>query len=424
MGSVGHTMIAQLLLGAFLFLGFGSATASSPLIPIPTSTTAANSNPINELVRSPPRSSSSVSLQKLLRKATRRLEDNENDNENDDADAGDDNNNGNDADYEEDMEAFLMDYSLKFMKCIPDQVLTDADYQDHMGVVIFRLCPSNTCSSNTDGGCTSGYAEFAVDVGTYVEAFIEDQADNMNWDDENFDGDEFGQCVQWDGDDNDGDDDNADDDGNAQAYYIGPGCTSDGSGVKMGVYEDQYCYEESATTFATIANGWSLPYSEGGLVSTSCTYCTDDDGDIRDMCLDLYDYAPHRCEANFEYTHYYYDTNFEMYRYGKDQTGCNNIAVLQNPRSQFSSEAVWTDAILVVMILLASVVGFYYYSQWWNKQKENLEKIEEDDEDDSEYQREEDDEFEDPNNETINTTLNDSAISGSTFPSVTEGTMA
>lgn len=420
MGSVGHTMIAQLLLGAFLFLGFGSATASSPLIPIPTSTTAANSNPINELVRSPPRSSSSVSLQKLLRTATRRLEDNEND----DADAGDDNNNGNDADYEEDMEAFLMDYSLKFMKCIPDQVLTDADYQDHMGVVIFRLCPSNTCSSNTDGGCTSGYAEFAVDVGTYVEAFIEDQADNMNWDDENFDGDEFGQCVQWDGDDNDGDDDNADDDGNAQAYYIGPGCTSDGSGVKMGVYEDQYCYEESATTFATIANGWSLPYSEGGLVSTSCTYCTDDDGDIRDMCLDLYDYAPHRCEANFEYTHYYYDTNFEMYRYGKDQTGCNNIAVLQNPRSQFSSEAVWTDAILVVMILLASVVGFYYYSQWWNKQKENLEKIEEDDEDDSEYQREEDDEFEDPNNETINTTLNDSAISGSTFPSVTEGTMA
>lgn len=342
------------------------------------------------------------------------------DNENDDADAGDDNNNGNDADYEEDMEAFLMDYSLKFMKCIPDQVVTDADYQDHMGVVIFRLCPSNTCSSNTDGGCTSGYAEFAVDVGTYVEAFMEDQADNMNWDDENFDGDEFGQCVQWDGDDDDG----ADDDENAQAYYIGPGCTSDGSGVKMGVYEDQYCYEESATTFATIANGWSLPYSEGGLVSTSCTYCTDDDGDIRDMCLDLYDYAPHRCEANFEYTHYYYDTNFEMYRYGKDQTGCNNIAVLQNPRSQFSSEAVWTDAILVVMILLASVVGFYYYSQWWNKQKENLEKIEEDDEDDSEYQREEDDEFEDPNNETINTTLNDSAISGSTFPSVTEGTMA
>ena len=61
---------------------------------------------------------------------------------------------------------------------------------------------------------------------------------------------------------------------------------------------------------------------------------------------------------------------------------------------------------------------------WVLIEKENLEKIEEDDEDDSEYQREEDDEFEDPNNETINTTLNDSAISGSTFPSVTEGTMA
>jgi hypothetical protein len=294
-------------------------------------------------------SGSQTSLKKLLAKA-RRLED-----------AGGDDNAANDdqaADEaaEENMEAFLMDYSLKFMKCIPDQALTDADYNTHYGAVIFRLCPSNKCSNSN--GCTSGYADFAVDVGTYVDAFLTDQQDNMNWDD-NFDGDNMGQCTQYEGDDDGGD----------AAYYIGPGCTADGTGVKMGVYEDQYCYEESETSFETISNGWSLPYSDGGLVSTQCTDCTDDDGEIREMCLDLYDYSPYRCEADLEYTHYYYDANFEIYRYGKDSTGCNSIHVMQNPKGGFSSEAVWTDAILVVFLIAATGVGFYYYSEWWTKRK-------------------------------------------------------
>jgi len=316
---------------------------------------------------------SKSSLKKLLGKA-RRLEDE------DDGDDQAEEENDNEA-AEEDMEAFLMDYSLKFMKCIPDQVLTDADYNDHFGVVIFRLCPSNKCSDNN--GCNAGYADFAVDVGTYVEAYLVDQQDNMNWDDK-FDGDDFGQCSQYEGVNDDG---NGGNDNNDIAYYIGPGCTDDGKGVKMGVYEDEYCYEESGTSFETIANCWSLPYSSGGLVSTQCTDCTDDDGAIREMCLDLYDYSPHRCEAELEYTHYYYDLNFEIYRYGKDETGCNKIDVIQNPKSTFSSEAVWTDAILVVILLIGTVVGFYYYSLWWKDQKENLQKI---DDDDSQYRLDDD----------------------------------
>lgn len=392
MGSAGLAILQ--LLG--VFIGYSTSSLSTVI-----------SNKDRNFQSLSSSSSSSSSMKKLLKKA-RRLED-----------AGDDNNNNDDqeVDKEEDMEAFLMDYSLKFVKCIPDQVLTDADYKDHFGVVIFRLCPSNTCNSNNNDGCNSGYADFAVDVGTYVEAFLEDQQDNMNWDDENFDGDEFGQCAQYEGDN---DDDNGD-----NAYYIGPGCTADGSGVKMGVYEDKYCYEESETTFETISNGWSLPYNEGGLVSTQCTDCTDDDGAIREMCLDLYDYSPHRCESNLEYTHYYYDTNFEIYRYGKDETGCTSIDVMQNPRSQFSSEAVWTDAVLVVIVLISSVVGFYYYSIWWKKQKENLEKIdEEDDDDDSQYRREDDDDFSGSDNPNNDSAVNESAVSnGTTSPSAAEGTM-
>lgn len=291
-------------------------------------------------------------MRKLLGKARRLDEDG-------------DENDGNGADVDEaDMEAFLMDYSMKFMSCIPDQVLTDADYNDHFGVVTFRLCPSNQCSDQS--GCKSGYADFAVDLGTYVDAFFEDQADNMNWDDK-FDGGEFGECAAW---------EQENDDGNV--YYVGPGCTEDGTGVKMGVFDDKYCYQESQTSFETISNGWSLPYSDGGLVSTQCNNCIDDDGQIREMCTELYENSPYRCESEFGFKHYYYDVNFEMYRYGQDTTGCTKIEVMSKPRSTFSTEAVWTDAILAVMLLVATGAGWAYYSQWWEKQKENLEKIDDD----------------------------------------------
>mmetsp|Transcript_16208 Transcript_16208/g.44874 ORF Transcript_16208/g.44874 Transcript_16208/m.44874 type:complete len:374 (+) Transcript_16208:236-1357(+) len=341
-------------------------------------------------------------LRKILSKA-RRLEDNGEDN-------GDDGNNDGEQNAA-DMEAFLMDYSMKFMECIPDQVLTDADYNDHFGVVIFRLCPANKCSKND--GCSSGYADFAVDVGTYVDAFLEDQADNMNWDDK-FDVDEFGQCSEYEAD--------TDDDG--KEYYIGPGCTADGKGVKMGVYEDKYCYQESQTSFETLSNGWGLPYSNGGLVSTQCTSCTDDDGALREMCLDLYDTSPFRCETEFDFKHYYYDTNFEMYRYGQDTTGCTKIDVMRNPRRKFSQEAVWTDVILVIMLVVVTFAGYAWYSSWWEEQKLNLEKID-DDEDSQAYQLDDADDNSDysgDGGEVNESGVSDSAISNYEAP-VAEGTL-
>ena len=121
-------------------------------------------------------SGTSRGMRHLLGKA-RRLEDGGND---------DGANDGNGAEFDADeIEAFLMDFSLKMTKCIPDYVFTDEDYVDHYGAVIFRLCPSKKCNDNY--GCKSGFADFAVDIATYVDAFMYDQADNMNWDDK-FDG--------------------------------------------------------------------------------------------------------------------------------------------------------------------------------------------------------------------------------------------
>lgn len=283
-------------------------------------------------------SPSSDAILKVLSKA-RRLEDNGGDGGGDQAE----------------MEAtFLMDYSIKFMKCIPDEVLSDADYNDHFGVVIFRLCPSNSCSN--DSGCTSGYADFAVDVGTYVEAFMKDQQDNMNWDD-HFDGGMFGQCVEYEDDEN-----------GATGYYIGPGCTADKTGVRMAVFEDKYCYQVSETSFESISNGWGLPFTNGGLVSTKCNSCVDNDGQLRDMCLDLYELSPYRCEQDFDNEHYYYDNNFEIYRYGKDQTGCTKIQVMQTNKMAMHG-AVWQDLIISVMLLITAAGAFALYTVWWRKRK-------------------------------------------------------
>lgn len=288
-------------------------------------------------------SGTSRGLRKLLGKA-RRLEDGGND------DGANDGNGAEEYDVDE-MEAFLMDFSMKLMKCIPDQVITDADDVDHYGAVVFRLCPSKKCSD--DYGCKSGYADFAVDIGTYVESFMYDQADNMSWDDK-FDG-ISGECTQW----------------NGGSYYTGATCTSDGKGIKMGLFEDAYCSAESSTSFEDISNGWTLPYSSnsGGLVTTECTSCVDDDGSLRQMCSDMYENSPYRCEADFGFKHYYYDNNFEMYKYGQDTTGCSKIDVMVKPRMSFSSEAVWTDAILVLMLVAATGAGYLYYQQWWEKRK-------------------------------------------------------
>jgi hypothetical protein len=249
------------------------------------------------------------------------------------------------------MEDFLADFSVRLTKCLPNQVLNDVDGTQHTGVVLFRMCPSNSCSD--DKGCNSGYADFAVDVGTFVSAYVEDQQDNMNADDQQYPVENYGQCTKYEGNNN---------------YYVGPACTEDGKGIKLAVFDDQYCSTQSGTTFASISNGGTLPYSSGGLTSSSCLSCIDGDGALKGMCMDLYDKSPYRCEREWQFGHYYYDAVTLIYRYGQDVTGCTPIQVMQTPMSSIS-EAVWEDLILSVLLLLCAAGGFAAYSIWWKERK-------------------------------------------------------
>merc|ERR1719464_2065414 len=126
-----------------------------------------------------------------------------------------------------------------------------------------------------------GYGEMLVGMSTFVEAYFEDQRENMEEEDgdDNFEVDKFAKCEEYDPDEN-ADDANQGAWENYQ-FFVGPTCTEDELGLKLELFTDQYCTQVSETSFETISNGWTLPYSSGGLVSTYCSSCTeyDDDGD-------------------------------------------------------------------------------------------------------------------------------------------------
>lgn len=276
-----------------------------------------------------------------------------------------------------------MNYSLKLHKC---QQHESFGYNDNgepqYGVAIIRACPSNTCSSNTQGGCTKGYADFAVPLADFVSAYMQDQADNIQWDDR-MDMDNFGQCTQYVGEGNDN---------NNGAYYYGPACTDDGRDIKVGLFADSYCYNPADVSFEDLSNGWTLPFSDGGLVSYDCLSCGEDYGNgylnLKEMCATLYEDAVLKCEE-WDIQHYYWDAITEVYRFGRDTTGCKRIGWMDKVDDSFSE---WESILVLAFLVIGSVAGGFYYQKWWKKQKEDLEEIPEDeDEDMTEYHQHEDD---------------------------------
>lgn len=247
---------------------------------------------------------------------------------------------------------FLGSYNLKLIGCKADAEVTNADGSVEYNAAIFRLCPSESgCNSDKAGGCKKGYGDFVVSLNTFVEAYFEDQRDNMNWDDQ-FQVDRYAQCGNYRAEQQDG--------GENVEYFIGPTCTTDGLDVRLAVFEDNTCTTESSTSFETISNGWALPYSSGGMVSTACLDCvqTNDAGEtiLRDMCLNLYQGAAYACEAKMETVSYL----------GQNVDGCDYIQS-SLPKAVKSGKGGKVFGWLLFTLL---VVGFAGYIVWWRKKKQ------------------------------------------------------
>jgi hypothetical protein len=263
-------------------------------------------------------------------------------------------NNQNEQQEEEEF-AFLGYYDVKVVGCKSEleQPVQNEEGEYEYEAVLLRLCPSDAgCDSDTTHGCTSGYGEMLVGVSTFVEAYFEDQRDNMQWDD-NFEVDKFSKCEEY-------KPENDDDNQNWENYqfFIGPTCSEDGLDIKLEFFTDEYCTQVSEIEFETVSNGWALPYSDGGLVSTQCNACTEynDNGELelREMCMQSYEQAAMKCEEGMEYYGYY----------GQNTQGCETLATMFPQAKSGSGGKIFGWIVLAVVL-----VGLAGYIVWWRKKK-------------------------------------------------------
>eukprot|EP00934_Nitzschia_sp_Nitz4_P009026 Nitzschia sp. Nitz4//scaffold104_size75438//5126//6241//NITZ4_005648-RA/size75438-snap-gene-0.118-mRNA-1//-1//CDS//3329532362//9016//frame0 len=251
---------------------------------------------------------------------------------------------------------FLQNYSLKLVGCKTEQNIYNAENGEYeYSAAIFRLCPTSSgCDSDSTMGCSSDYGDYVVGLNTFVDAYLEDQKDNMNYDDNAVEADRFAKCAEYEMDE--GDDANANEYA-GYAFYIGPTCTEDETDVRLAVFEDEYCVTESDVSFGDISQGWTLPYSAGGLVSDWCLDCyyANEDGDyeLREMCTATYEVAAYACEEKMEYFSYY----------GQNLNGCDTIKSLMPSKGGKGGKVFgWFLFFLVV----GGAVG---YVMWWRKKK-------------------------------------------------------
>jgi len=268
-----------------------------------------------------------------------------------------------DEEAEEEEFAFLGNYEVKLIGCKRELespiVSEDGEYE--YSAVLLRLCPSNGgCDSTSTEGCKSGYGDMLVGISTFVEAYMEDVKQQQEDEEDEEDGDDwdmdgFARCEEY------NPDENADDANQGAwenyAFYVGPTCSDDGLNIKVDLFTDQYCSQTSEITFDQISNGGTLPYTDGGLVSTYCTGCTEynDDGEaeIKEVCQQTYESAALKCEEGMEYFSYY----------GQNTQGCEVIAEM------FPKSGGNGGKIFGWFVLACVVVGLGGYVMWWRKKK-------------------------------------------------------
>lgn len=221
---------------------------------------------------------------------------------------------------------WIVDYSIKFQGChhiTQWNAAADGDEDVRIAskrLVRFRLCPSNSCSGDSAGGCDSGYGEYIVDMDTYLEAYLMDLEELHEWncenaqanlcscnnDDGNQQDDQFDEqaclntcyakygmnyCVEEEADDAAGEafelnnylacaqfqNDGRRLDNNEVEYYIGPYCSEQGGSIYLGMFTDDTCSEfaDNYSGVATYKNfvGDTLPYSSSSIVGMECVAC-------------------------------------------------------------------------------------------------------------------------------------------------------
>merc|ERR1712238_129401 len=165
----------------------------------------------------------------------------------------------------EEQEIDLSGYTVKYVKCqfvksYDDELAEDEEAGTVLATnrfIIFRLCPSESCTYN--------YGEYLVDMDAYLESAVEyhqeqqevscdtcvDECNDIaNMEDNGYvDASNFVQCQQI----------AEQDDGTA--YYAGAMCANSGAKIKIGVFSDEDCSQPES--------GLSVADYVGAKLSTS-----------------------------------------------------------------------------------------------------------------------------------------------------------
>jgi hypothetical protein len=279
---------------------------------------ASGASAAQQLTKLPDTVSTNSKLGEMIMANARQLENNNN------------NNNG-EVDF-----TWVADFSIKFQGCHHISQWNDqADGEEDVRIatkrlVRFRLCPSNSCSLSSAGGCSEGYGDYVIDMNVYLAAYLEstqeyneakceylaamsgcnnngrkldqaDQADyclydyyaangmaevcadgnpyqnNYNGNDqqEEFDISQYTYCAQANLQNNNNGGRQLDQ--NQVEYYMGPYCAEQGGSIYLGLFTDDAC-----TTFADDyggkemyygLTGRELPYGETNMITMDCYSC-------------------------------------------------------------------------------------------------------------------------------------------------------
>jgi hypothetical protein len=316
---------------------------------------------------------------------------------------------------------WVADYSIKFQGCHHiSQWNEEADGEDDVRIstkrlVRFRLCPTNTCTLQSAGGCSSGYGEYVIDMNVFLEAYVEsvenynearcEYLENTCGCNDGNDNEDYClyDCYVAHGMEeicaeenpynaNNGNDQQEEDEfelanyvecaqaefGNRRRlnqeveYFVGPYCAEQGGAIFLGLFTDDTC-----TTFADEyggqemfyrLSGKELPFGNTNVISMDCFSCMEpeaqynydgndqnDDDMVSEMCEQIY-YQAGKCES-------------ELGQYGaQNYNACSYIQGIQVIRKNgiivsTGSKANKTASIFIGVFVVAFVLlsAYVYY---------------------------------------------------------------
>jgi hypothetical protein len=142
---------------------------------------------------------------------------------------------------------------------------------------------------------------------------------------------------------------------NNVAYYIGPVCTTDGTGIVLKLFTDRYCSTEDTTGVFYAAHGYNLPFSDSSrknLASSNFYNCVGRQYYSNNMCTNLYPISA-KCEKGMSAV---------IASPSTDSCGyIQSVAEIQMNQAPMATSYTTAKVLAWIFFLSSVALGFYCY---------------------------------------------------------------